>query len=176
MDCTQAIRARRSIRRYQPGAPVPEEDVKLMLEAAMLAPSACNSRPWEFFVAEGPVKDRLHAIHPYAGMLETASLAIVVCARPEDQSGKAAGFWPLDCGAAVENLLLQAAALGYGACWCGCWPREARAADVQKALGVQSVPVALIAVGVPDEDPPARGFYDPKRVTWLRGEGGTARG
>ena len=166
MDCTQAIRARRSIRRYQPGAPVPEEDVKLMLEAAMLAPSACNSRPWEFFVAEGPVKDRLHAIHPYAGMLETASLAIVVCARPEDQSGKAAGFWPLDCGAAVENLLLQAVALGYGACWCGCWPSP-RVSKLQGILGTQSVPAALIAVGVPDEDPPARGFYQADKVTWI---------
>ena len=166
MDCTQAIRARRSIRRYQPGAPVPEEDVKLMLEAAMLAPSACNSRPWEFFVAEGPVKDRLHAIHPYAGMLETASLAIVVCARPEDQSGKAAGFWPLDCGAAVENLLLQAVALGYGACWCGCWPSP-RVSAIQDILDTQSIPVALISVGVPDEDPPARGFFQADKVTWL---------
>ena len=68
---------------------------------------------------------------------------------------------------AAENLLLQAAELGYGACWCGCWPREERVDVIQKILGTQAVPVALIAVGAPDEEPLARGFYDPARVTWL---------
>lgn len=167
MDCTQTIRARRSIRKFQSGAAVPRDHVEQMLEAAMMAPSACNSRPWEFFVVEdAAVKDRLRAAHPYAGMLEDAALAIVVCARPEAQEGKCRGFWPLDCGAAVENLLLQAAGLGYGACWCGCWPSE-RHHDIAQVLGTQAVPVALIAVGVADEEPLARGFYDPKRVTWL---------
>lgn len=169
MDCTQIIRARRSIRKYKAGAPVPEEDVKLMLEAAMMAPSARNTRPWEFFVVEDQgLKSKLRYAHPFAAMLDTASLAIVVCGRPEAQTGKVAGYWPLDCGAAVENLLLQAAALGYGTCWCGCWPSP-RLSKIQELLNTQSLPVALIAVGVPDEDPPARGFYEPDRVTWLRG-------
>ena len=168
MDCTQTIRARRSIRKYKPGAPVPEEDVKLMLEAAMMAPSACNCRPWEFFVVENAgLKEQLKNAHPYAGMLEDASLAIVVCARPEDQAGVCEGYWPLDCGAAVENLLLQAAALGYGTCWCGCWPSTERLPAIQGILNTHSIPAALISVGVPDEAPPARGFYEAEKVTWL---------
>ena len=123
MDLTQAIRARRSIRKFKPGASIPRPDVEAMLEAAMMAPSARNLRPWEFFVVENPeLKAQLRAAHPFASMLDTASLAIVVCGRPEDQKGVVSGYWPLDCGAAVENLLLQAVALGYGACWCGCWP------------------------------------------------------
>lgn len=169
MDCTQAIRARRSIRKFQPGGEVPQAHVEQMLEAAMMAPSACNSRPWEFFVVEAPaVKERLAEVHPFAPMVKDAALAIVACARPEAQEGRCAGFWPLDCGAAVENLLLQAAALGYGTCWCGCWPLEDRARAVQEVVGAGSVPVALIAVGVPAEQPPARGFYDPARVTWVK--------
>ena len=168
MDCTQAIRGRRSIRRFKPGAAIPRADVERMLEAAMMAPSACNTRPWEFFVVENPdTKAELRAVHPFAPMLESASLAIVVCALPEAQEGRCAGFWPLDCGAAVENLLLQAHALGYGTCWCGCWPLEDRAAAVRDVLRAKSVPVALIAVGEPDEDPPARGFYQADKVTWL---------
>ena len=168
MDCTQAIRARRSIRKFKPGAPIPKADIETMLEAAMMAPSACNTRPWEFFVVQDPaVKAKLHAIHPFAGMLEAASLAIVVCALPEAQTDVCEGFWPLDCGAAVENLLLQATALGYGSCWCGCWPRQERAEDVARTIGAKSVPVALVSVGVPGEDPPARGFYQADKVTWL---------
>lgn len=168
MDCSQAIRARRSIRKFKPGAVIPKADVEAMLEAAMMAPSACNSRPWEFFVVENAeTKSELRAAHPYAGMLENAALAIVVCARPEVQEGLCEGYWPLDCGAAVENLLLQAVALGYGACWCGCWPSP-RISKIQELLDTQAVPVALIAVGAPDEAPEARGHYDPAKVTWLR--------
>ena len=79
MDCIQAIRARRSIRKFKPGGAIPKADLEQMLEAAMLAPSACNTRPWEFYVVENPeVKARLSASHPYAKMLDTASAAIVV--------------------------------------------------------------------------------------------------
>ena len=169
MDCSQTIRARRSIRKFKPDMPVPREAIEKMLEAAMMAPSACNTRPWEFFVAEGEAKERLRQVHPYAQMLGTAPLAIVVCALPGAQEGVCPGFFPLDCGAAVENLLLQAAELGYGTCWCGCWPNEEQAEAVRGVLGAESVPVGLIAVGVPDENPPARGFYEPAKVTFLRG-------
>ena len=46
MTVYQAIRARRSIRKYVPGAPLPQEDLHTILEAAMMAPSARNGRPW----------------------------------------------------------------------------------------------------------------------------------
>lgn len=167
MDCTQTIRARRSIRKFKPGAAIPRADVETMLEAAMMAPSARNTRPWEFFVVENAeLRAKLRAAHPFSAMLDTASLAVVVCARPEDQKGAVEGYWPLDCGAAVENLLLQAVALGYGACWCGCWPNH-RMSTLQDLLSTQSIPVALVALGVPDEDPPARGFYQADKVIWL---------
>ena len=45
----QTIFARRSIRKYT-GEPVSGEDIKTLLEAAMAAPSANNSRPWHFVV------------------------------------------------------------------------------------------------------------------------------
>ena len=167
MDCTQTIRARRSIRKFKPGDSIPRADVETMLEAAMMAPSARNTRPWEFFVVENAeLRAKLRAAHPFSAMLDTASLAVVVCARPEDQKGAVEGYWPLDCGAAVENLLLQAVALGYGACWCGCWPNH-RMSTLQDLLSTQSIPVALVALGVPDEDPPARGFYQADKVIWL---------
>ena len=136
----------------------------------MMAPSAKNTRPWEFFVVEDPARRaKLRQVHPSAPMLGTASLAIVVCGLPEAQEGVAsASYWPQDCGAAIENLLLQAAALGYGTCWCGCYPAMDRAEAVREVLGASSIPVALIAVGVPDEAPPAKGHYEPAKVTWLK--------
>ena len=52
MNVTEAIRNRRSIRKFQQGVQIPQEDLDLILEAAMMAPSARNTRPWEFVVVE----------------------------------------------------------------------------------------------------------------------------
>ncbi|HJC57545.1 MAG TPA: nitroreductase family protein [Candidatus Eisenbergiella intestinipullorum] len=169
MNTSEAIRSRRSIRKYEKGFLIPQEHIEQMLEAAMMAPSACNRRPWEFVVVQKPeVLEQIMNVHPYTRMLETASLAIVVCGRPDLQEGICDGFWPQDCGAAIENLLLQATELGYGTCWCGCYPARNRAEELQKVLDVTSIPLAVVAVGKADEAPDARGFYDPSRVKWVR--------
>ena len=168
MDTLDAIRSRRSIRRYDPEAGVPREHVVQLLEAAMMAPSACNTRPWEFVVAESrEVKERIMKAMPYTQMLATASLAIVICGRPDLQENICEGFWPQDCGAAAQNVLLAAKELGYGTCWCGCYPLEHRVQEMQKILDVSSIPVAVIAVGKADESPDARGFFDEKKVKYL---------
>ena len=123
MNCSDVIRERRSIRKFKKGAPIPQEHVHKILEAAMMAPSACNSRPWEFVVVESSkVKQQILEAHPYTQMLATASLAIIVCGRPDLQEGLSKGYWPQDCAAATSTMLLQAAELGYGTCWCGCYP------------------------------------------------------
>lgn len=169
MNITEGIRARRSIRKYKEGIEIPQEHMELMLEAAMMAPSAGNTRPWEFIVIENrDMMLRLTEIHEYAQMLKSASVAVLICGRPDLQSGKCTGFWPQDCGAATENLLLQALDLGYGACWCGMYPIENRVEAAQQLLGIESIPYALIALGVPVEEPKAKGFFDRERVTWLR--------
>lgn len=168
MNVTEAIRSRRSIRKYQKGAVIPQEHLDLMLEAAMMAPSARNLRPWEFIVVENQeVKEKFLEIQPYTQMMKSASLAIVVCGRPDLQEGCSA-YWPQDCGAAIENILLQAEELGYGTCWCGLYPAPGRAEAFQSLLDTTAVPVAAIAVGVPEESPKARGFYDESKVRYIK--------
>lgn len=95
MNTSEAIRARRSIRKYKKGTVIPKEHIHQMLEAAMMAPSACNTRPWEFVVVETEeIREQIMKSHPYTQMLKTASLAIVVCGRPDLQESVCAGFWP----------------------------------------------------------------------------------
>ncbi len=167
MNVSEAIRARRSVRKYK-AAQIPDEDIKTILEAAMCAPSACNTRPWEFVVLRSDeAKQKALDIHPYAKHLAAASIGILVCGRPDLQEGIASGFFPQDCGAAIENILLQCTELGYGSCWCGIYPGEERTPKFKEAFGLTSTPVALIVVGVPDEEPAMRGFYDETRVKVL---------
>ena len=171
MTASEAIRKRRSIRKYVAGAEVTDEQLHAILEAAMVAPSACNSRPWEFIVVKDRAKlDKIREIHPYTGMLETASLAIVVLALPHTQVKPIdIGYWPQDCGATVQNILIEAVAQGLGACWCGVYPKETRIGEIKSILelGNDEVPFCVIAVGVPDENPDPRGAYDEGKVRYM---------
>lgn len=172
LNATETIRQRRSIRKYKSGSTVSDEQIKLLLEAAMMAPSACNTRPWEFIVVQSREKlDEIASIHPYAKMLTSASIAIIVCALPEIQKGIAEGYFPQDCGAATQNILLQAAAIGLGTCWCGVYPKEERINELRKILELEEqkniVPFNIIAVGVSDTMPDARGFYEADKVKFV---------
>lgn len=70
MNTSEAIRTRRSIRKYEKGFQIPQEHIEQLLEAAMMAPSACNRRPWEFIVVEKQdVLAQIMEIHPYTQML-----------------------------------------------------------------------------------------------------------
>ena len=169
MTISEAIRKRRSIRKFKPGGIITDEQIKIILEAAMMAPSACNSRPWEFIVVKDRQKlDEIRKIHPYTGMLETASIAIIMCALPETQTAPImSGYYPQDCGAATQNILLQAMEFGFGTCWCGVYPKEERIAEIRNIFGMKSLPFNVIAIGVPDEDPNPRGSYDESKVTYV---------
>jgi len=167
MTVSEAIKARRSIRKFKQGE-INADKIEKLLEAAMLAPSACNSRPWEFVVVQDRKKlDELMKAHPHAAMLKDAALAIIVCACPSKDNAMAAGFFQQDCAAATENILLEAVELGLGTCWCGVYPDQSRVEGVQKAAGISGIPFNVIAVGIPDESPPPRGKYEKSRVKFI---------
>lgn len=157
VELGDVVRKRRSIRKYGPGD-VPEEHVKLMLEAAMMAPSARNSRPWEFVVIrDAEARRKLAESHPYC-KANDVPVVIVVCGFPDLSE-----FWQQDCGAAAQNILLTAADLGYGACWCGVHPTD-RTEKVKAIIKRDSIPVMAITVGFAAESPDARGRYESGKV------------
>ena len=165
---TEIINARRSIRAYRTDTPVTREQLDQLLHAAMLAPSACNSRPWEFIaVTKREVLDEIARAHPYAQMCKTAAAAVIVVAVP--QNGRPEGYFPQDCGAATENILLEAVALGLGTCWCGVYPKEERMSSIAELFDIQApkIPFCVIAVGVPGEQPERRGFYEESKVRYI---------
>ena len=169
----ESITTRRSTRKYKP-TPVTKEQIRTLLEAAMLSPSACNTRPWRFIaITKREVLDNLAEIHPWAGMLRTASACIAIVALPNTQEGfrhdLPKGFFPQDCGAAAQNILLQAEALGLGTCWCGVYPRQVTMDAIAPVLNISAneIPFCLIAVGEKDESPEPRGKYEEEKVEWI---------
>ena len=115
MDTLTAIHTRRSIRKYT-DQPVTPEQVRTLLAAAMAAPSAGNQQPWQFVVVtDKDLLAQVGLLHPHVHMAPKAPLGILVCG--DTRAEKYAGYWVVDCSAAVQNLLLAAHDLGLGAVW-----------------------------------------------------------
>lgn len=145
---------RRSVRQFEPGRKIPQQDIDDILKIAMYAPSGCNRQPWEFVVVtDDEIKNRIVEIHPHAGFLKDASAAIIVCGDINKQCDE--GFWVVDTSAAIQNLLLACHGRGLGACWCAVYPYEDRMKQFQELLGLPEnvKPNALVVVGYPVKVP-----------------------
>jgi nitroreductase len=167
VDVVTLLRSRRSIRHYHERL-VPEEMLRQLLEAAMAAPTACNSQPWEFVVVTQPeVMAQLRGRLLFARY--NASAAIAVCGNP-GRAHNSAGerYWVQDYSAATENILIAAAALGLGGVWIGVYPLPSVIAPVREVLNLpeQVTPLSLVYVGYPAESPPPSQRYDEHRVYW----------
>ncbi|HWQ75525.1 MAG TPA: nitroreductase family protein, partial [Syntrophomonas sp.] len=102
----KAIMNRRSIRKYT-SQDVSDEQVKVLLKAAMCAPSAGNEQPWQFVVIrDRQLLDQVPQYHPYSGMIRQAPLAILICADMKLKKYSDTDYWIQDCAAATENLLI----------------------------------------------------------------------
>ena len=164
MEVLDAIIDRRSIRQYT-SEHVPDETIELLLKAAMYAPSAVNKQPWEFIVFRNrDTMQRIIAVHPNASMLLRANAAILVCWDERRQHD--AGYGPVDCAAATQNILLAAHGLGLGAVWVGIYPRQKRMEVIQSLF---SLPdhirgFSIIALGFPAEQKNRPDRFDRNKI------------
>ena len=157
MEFSELVLKRQSDRKYAPKR-VDREDVVRCLEAARMAPSACNSQPWKFVVVDDRAKlAELSEAAIGLGMNRftvQVPVLVAVVQEPMNMEAKAGSvvkdkdYSMMDLGMAVENFCLQAAELGLGTCIMG-WFDEKR---VKKVLGVPRTRRVqlLIAVGHPD--------------------------
>jgi nitroreductase len=144
------VLGRHSAREFT-GEPVAPDDVDLLMEALRSAPSAGNMQPWFFYVVtDRNVRTGLATAAYRQGFVAEAPLVFVVCAEPERSASRYRDrgrdlYCYQDTAAAVENLLIVANMLGYGACWVGAFDEDA----VRAVLDVPGHlrPVALVPVG-----------------------------
>ena len=154
MNFSELIKLRQSDRKYDATRKVSRELLLQCLEAARVAPSACNSQPWHFVVVDDP--ETLPAMAGAAagmGMNKFAAQAPVIVAVVLEKMNftarigsviKDKEYRLLDVGIAVEHFCLQAAELGLGTCILG-WFNEK---EVANTIGVKNhrIPL-LITVG-----------------------------
>jgi len=150
MDVMEAIKTRRSIRKYK-STPVEDKKIIECLEAARWAPSANNSQPWEFLVVKNPeTRRKLAEIHRYGRFMADSPVVVVFIADP----GRSSNWYHGDVAVSVQNFLLAAHSMGLGTCWMGVLntPFEE---PIKKLLGIPEGLRVLctVSVGYPDEKP-----------------------
>ncbi|MCX8118151.1 MAG: nitroreductase family protein [Desulfobacterota bacterium] len=167
MELMEAIKGRRSIRRYRPD-PVPEEALRTILEAVRWSPSWANTQCWEVVVVRDPVvKAELAATltptNPARSAMTEAPLVIVLCGKKgvsgfkKGEAMTVKGDWLMfDTGMAMQSLCLAAHALGLATVVVGLF-------DHRKAEAILTVPpdrevVAMTPLGYPASEatPPKR--------------------
>ena len=146
MEVLEAIRTRRSIRRFKQET-VPPELIEKLLEAARWAPSSADSQPWEFIVVTDPeIKKGIARSFVIGSFLNEAPLAIAVVV---DRLRTAL---PVQDGTlAAYAIWLAAHDLGLGACWIN--PNIP--GGIRKILGIPFTKklITVLAIGYPDEAP-----------------------
>ena len=164
---TQAIMARRSIRKYL-DKPVEHEKLAFLAECGINAPSGSNRQPWFLCVVENQellaeVNKVFKTINAkqiardksFKNMFRNAPNIILVC-TPEKGGGE------VDAGMLAQNIMLAAQSIGLGTCCLGGIVRfiqtDPKTEFFREAL---DIPIDykinfILAVGYPDETPEAK--------------------
>lgn len=163
MTVDEAIKTRRSIRKYQ-DKPVSESDVSHLLDLARYAPSSMNGQPWHFIVIReykikkeiAEIKNRYCPVEKRsyeADFLETAPVVIVICVDIEHSFGRDLENSVL----AAANLLLVACATGLGSVYLSAYTADEPklAEEIERTLNIPKniKPITIIPLGYPDEVP-----------------------
>ncbi len=169
INVLEAISKRQSVRRFS-GEKLSESQINTILNAGFCAPSAQNKRPYHFIVVKDKdIRKKIADTSTYAKMLEHADIGIVVCGDKLKQ-----GTTELlieDCSAAVQNMLLAIHGLELGGVWCGIVKNTDwyRLLIQELQLPDKIIPIALLAVGYPEEEPRIRERFEADKIhyeTW----------
>ena len=128
MNFTEIAQARQSCRTYEEGRPVEPEKLAAVLEAARLAPSACNGQPYHFTVCRGKAAEEVAYSCRGLGMNKFAVQAPIVIVVSEEPYVKSAAmgakvkgndYRSIDIGIATAYLTAEATAQGLSTCILG---------------------------------------------------------
>jgi nitroreductase len=152
MDFAELIKQRYSVRAYK-SDPVEKEKLQQVLEAARLAPSACNKQPFQLIVIETAGREaELRRVY-HRSWFHQAPLVIAAVGLPGEawsrQDGK--NYVYVDTAIAMDHITLAATDLGLGTCWVAAFdPAAAR-----KVLNLPDTaePVAFTPLGYPADQP-----------------------
>lgn len=157
MDSFKELARLRRSHRVFTDIPVSEEEIRTIIMAALMSPTAKGLRRWRFAVTENKAKIKALSEIRQAGsqFVATAPVVIAVLGEPGEQE-----MWVEDGSIAAVTMQYQAEDLGLGSCWCQIRGRDSKETGVtaeDKAREILDMPgkysvLCLIAVGHPADE------------------------
>lgn len=149
----EIFKKRRSVRNYT-DEEVKDEQIKEILTAAMVAPSANHINPWEFIVVKNTdTLRRLSEIGMWQKFIAESKAAIVITANPIDSDK-----WIQDCSIAGSHIYLEASNQGLGTCWANVMSNPNKENEREKLVKkILDIPenhrvLCIMTLGHPDKD------------------------
>lgn len=148
MEFLELAKKRYSCRAYRPD-PVEDDKLREVLEAARLAPTACNLQPFQLIVIHTKGREaelrRIYSSHWFT----QAPLVICACTIPSEswERGDGKNYCDVDVTIALDHLILAAANLDLGTCWVGAFDPDAARQVLGLPRGVE--PIAFTPLGYP---------------------------
>lgn len=155
MDFYDLIRARYSVRSYRPD-PVEPDKLERVLEAARLAPTACNRQPFRMLVVPTAGREAdLAPVYSRSWFLQ-APLIIAACGVASEAWVRRDGrtYVDVDVTIAMDHLILAAANEGLGTCWIAAFDPDAARRALRPDPGWE--PLLLTPLGYPADSPRPR--------------------
>lgn len=161
MNFTELALIRQSCRKYNPEKAVEEEKIAQILEAANLAPSACNSQPYKVTVAKGSKANEIAKATMGMGMNSfTADAPVMLVIAEGSYSATAAmgakvkgnDYRSIDIGILSAFITLKAAELELGTCILGWFDDK----KIRSVCDIDTPVRLVISLGYPEENYPLR--------------------
>lgn len=161
MNFTEIARARQSCRRYDPTRAVEEDKLAAILEAARLAPSACNGQPYHLTVCRGETARAAAKATMGMGMNKFAAdapILIVISEKPYVKTAalgakvKGNDYRSIDIGIVAAYLTAEATAQGLATCILG-WLDDHKLREI---CGLDGAVRLVITLGYAAADDPLR--------------------
>lgn len=153
MDFQKLIEVRYSVRAYK-SVPVPEKSLKLVLEAARMAPTAANRQPFQIIVIHTTDRhEELGRIYNRDWFVQ-APLILAICALNDEAWKRKFDnqcYAAVDAAIAFDHMILAAANLGLGTCWIAAFDPVAARELLKLPDNVE--PIVFTPLGYPADKP-----------------------
>jgi len=155
MDFYDLVRSRYSVRAYRPD-PIPDDVLRRVLDAAIIAPTAANRQSFRLYVIETKGREQeLKRIYSRDWFVQ-APLVVGACGVPEGNWVRRDGknYNDVDVAIVFDHLILAATNEGLGTCWIGAFDPTAARQVLSLPKGVE--PIAFTPLGYPADSPSSK--------------------
>lgn len=152
MNTLEAIEARRAVKHYDPEHRIAEDEVRALLSAAMLAPTAFNIQHWRFvLVRDREVRRRIREVAWDQAQVTDASLLVILCADLKAWEKNPARYWE-NAPEAVRDFLVPAIGQYYAG------KEQTQRDECMRSCGLAGMALMLAATELGYDSCPMDGF------------------